>query len=88
MKYGEGEHHIDRHYEDIHMPKNSPIGILIAGFTFVLCFGLIWHIYWLVPVSLLGIISCVLRRSFDYDIDYVVPAAEVKKIEERYMHKH
>ena len=91
-KFGLAEHHADRKYEDIHMPKNTPIGLYIAGFAFVFSFGLIWHMYALVPVSLLGILFLVVYRSFDYDIDYYVPAAEVEKIEKQHaaryaMHK-
>ena len=75
--------HPVQEYEDIHMPKNTPLGLYISGFAFLFSFGIIWHIYWLVPVALLGVILCVAYRSFDYDIDYYVPAAEVKRIEER-----
>ena len=75
--------HQAKEYEDIHMPKNTPMGLYISGFAFLFSFGIIWHIYWLVPAALLGVIFCVVYRSFDYDIDYYVPAAEVKRIEER-----
>ncbi len=82
MKYGTQIEKGEPQYEDIHMPKNTPMGIYIAGFSFLLGFSLIWHIMWLIPLAFIGIITCVLMRSFDYDTDYYVPAAQVKKIEE------
>ncbi len=81
MKYGAHTEKPEPHYHDIHMPKNTAMGIYIAGFSFILGFSLIWHILWLIPVGALGIITCVIIRSFDHDIDYYVPAALVEKIE-------
>ena len=69
------------HYEDIHMPRNTAIPIILSGFSFLCGFGLIWHIMWLVALGLLGIAGCMVARSFDYNIDYYVKADEVTKIE-------
>jgi len=72
-------------YHDIHMPKNTPAGFVIGMVAFVLGFALIWHIWWLVGVSALVILVTVVVRSFNDEVDYYVPAAEVKKTEdERY----
>ena len=71
----------NRIYKDIHMPKNSSLGFIISVFAFFCGFGIIWHIYWLVFVGLLGCLVGVLCRSFDYNIDYYVKAEEVAKIE-------
>lgn len=69
------------HYQDIHMPKNSAIPIIISAFSFIFGFAFIWDITWLIFVSFLGIFVSVLVRSFDYDIDYYVKASEVEKTE-------
>jgi cytochrome o ubiquinol oxidase subunit 1 len=68
-------------YEDIHMPKNTGIGVIIGIFAFGLGFGLIWYMWWLVIASGLGIFACIVARSFDQEIDYYVPAKEVERIE-------
>jgi cytochrome o ubiquinol oxidase subunit 1 len=68
-------------YQDIHMPKNSGIPFVIAGFSFLFSFGLIWDIIWLVIAGAIGILSCIIARSFDYDTDYYVKAEEVERIE-------
>lgn len=69
------------HYADIHMPKNSPFGMYIAGFSFVFGFAAIWHINWLLPVGLLGVITCVIIRLNDDATSYYLPAATVAEFE-------
>jgi cytochrome o ubiquinol oxidase subunit 1 len=73
-----------RAYEDIHMPKNSSAGVIIGLFSFVFGFAMVWHIWWLAIVGVIGMIGTVLRRSFDYSIDYYVKAKEVKAVESKY----
>ena len=69
-------------YTDIHMPKNTPAGLIIALFAFLMGFGLIWHIWWLVILALLAGTIVLIMRTFDEDIEYVIPAAEVTKMEQ------
>ena len=68
-------------YEDIHMPRNTAAGFWIGAFSIVLGFALTWHIWWLAVVGLVGMIGSFIARTFDNDIDYYVPAAEVERIE-------
>lgn len=68
-------------YADIHLPKNSPFGLLIAGFCFVLGFAVIWHIWWLAAVGLIGAVASFIVRSSSSDTEYVIPAAAVAKME-------
>jgi cytochrome o ubiquinol oxidase subunit 1 len=69
-------------YEDIIVPKNTASGIYISTFAFLAGFGFVWHIVWLIIVSILGIILCVINRTFREDNEYILTAAEVKKLEE------
>lgn len=72
----------DKHeYEDIHMPKNTPMGIYISGFVFLMGFALVWQIWWLLIVGLIGAICCVIIRAFDEETEYTITAAEVQKME-------
>lgn len=73
--------HETKVYEDIHMPKNSALPIIIATFAFIFGFAFIWDITWLVLLGFAGMLVTVLIRSFDYDIDYYVKASEVEKVE-------
>lgn len=68
-------------YADIHMPKNTPLGLYLSGFALLLGFALVWHIIWLAAVGLIGAIACVIIRSFDEHTEFVVPASEVQRIE-------
>jgi cytochrome o ubiquinol oxidase subunit I len=69
-------------YESILMPRNTPLAIVIAGFSFLAGFGLIWHIYWLALIGLLGVISTVIYRSTDENTEYRISASAVRKIEQ------
>jgi cytochrome o ubiquinol oxidase subunit 1 len=68
-------------YDDIEMPKNTPIGLFVASFAFLFGFGTIWHIWWLLPIGLIGVITCVLARTNDDETEYTVPVREIQRIE-------
>jgi cytochrome o ubiquinol oxidase subunit 1 len=69
------------HYEDIHMPRNTGAGVYISIFGLVMCFALIWQIWPLAIVGLIGVIACFIARTYDRNVDYYVKASEVEKIE-------
>ena len=72
-------------YNDVEMPKNAPHGFIIGALAFVFGFAMIWYIWWLAILAALGMLFTVIARSIDDDIHYVIPAAEVERIEdERY----
>jgi cytochrome o ubiquinol oxidase subunit 1 len=68
-------------YEEIHMPKNTAMGLYISGFAFLFSFGAIWYITWLALFGLAGVIICLIIRLSNDNIDYYLPASEVKRIE-------
>jgi cytochrome o ubiquinol oxidase subunit 1 len=66
---------------DIIMPKDTGAGIIIAGFAFVFAFAVIWHM--LIPALacfLAAVIGLIIRLSQD-DIEHIIPAKEIEKIE-------
>ncbi|HEV3245391.1 MAG TPA: cbb3-type cytochrome c oxidase subunit I [Candidatus Paceibacterota bacterium] len=67
----------DRQFEDFSMPKNSGAGAIIAAFVFVLAFGAVWHIWWLVALGLLGAATTLILRTFDEDTEVYIRASEV-----------
>ncbi len=71
-------------YEPIHLPKNSPMGLIIATFSFILGFALTWYMWWLAILTLLGIIVCTIIRLSGEDEEITVSVAEIKKTEARY----
>ncbi|ODS02527.1 cytochrome ubiquinol oxidase subunit I [Methyloceanibacter marginalis] len=69
-------------YEDISIPKNTFIGAVIGGAGFVFGFAMVWYIWWLAILCLAVIFVAIVIRASDDDTDYVMPASEVKKIED------
>lgn len=70
-----------RRYAPITVPKNTPMGLYIALLSFVTGFAIIWHMYWVVPLGILGVVACVIARTFDEDSTRVIPAKEVEECE-------
>jgi cytochrome o ubiquinol oxidase subunit 1 len=70
------------HYTDIHMPKNVPYGVWIGIAAFFLGFAMIWYMWWLAILGLVAVITTVIIASNNDENEYVIPAAEVKKIED------
>ena len=74
-------------YQDIQLPKNSGMGIVIAGFSFLVGFGLIWHIWWLALVGIIALVVSVGIRTSNDDIEYTVTAEELRKLDAIHRHK-
>jgi cytochrome o ubiquinol oxidase subunit 1 len=74
-------------YQDIYIPKNSSMGLLIASFCFLIGFGLTWHMMWLAAVGLLGVITCLIIRLSSDETDELIPALEVEQMEAKREHK-
>jgi cytochrome o ubiquinol oxidase subunit I len=71
-------------YEAITMPRNTPMPLLIATLAFAFGFAMIWHIYWLAIVGILGIITCIIVRATGDEHEYTISAAEISKMEGQY----
>ena len=71
-------------YQSIKVPKNTPVPLFIALAAFSFGFGMIWHIWWLVGLSGLSIITLVIIRSTGEDHDRTISAAKLKQLEEEY----
>lgn len=67
-------------YQDIHMPKNTSVGLIVGILSGVFAFAMTWHITWLAVASLLGVIAAIIIRSFNFDTDYYLKASEIKGI--------
>ncbi|MCT7945224.1 cytochrome o ubiquinol oxidase subunit I [Shewanella septentrionalis] len=74
-----------KHYQAIHMPKNTPSGILMALGITAAGFAAIWHILWLAIVGLVGAFVVFLFRAYNNDVDYYVQPDEVARIENAHL---
>jgi cytochrome o ubiquinol oxidase subunit 1 len=70
-----------RAYSDIDMPRNSPTGFICAFFATIMGFALIWHIWWLVAVGGIGAFATFVVFAWRDRDEYVIPAAEVARID-------
>jgi cytochrome o ubiquinol oxidase subunit 1 len=68
-------------FRPIHMPKNTPAGIILAFFSTVLGFALVWYIWWLAAAAFVALIATAIGHTFNYRRDYYVPAEEVASFE-------
>jgi cytochrome o ubiquinol oxidase subunit 1 len=76
-------HHLGEEpaYEPIEMPRNSPTGVITAFFTTVTGFALIWHIWWMVVMGLIGAFTTFVVFAWRDAEEYVLPAEEVARID-------
>ena len=70
-----------RTYTALQVPKNNPTGVMSAFFATMLGFALIWRIWWLAVLGLLGVIAVLLIQAWRTEGEEVVPVAEVEAFE-------
>lgn len=64
-------------YRDIHMPKNTPAGLIIAVFSGMCGFAFIWQINWLICASFIGIVVAFFMRTCETETDYYYKASDI-----------
>jgi len=69
-------------YQPIEMPRNSPTGFIAAFFAVVTGFALIWHIWWMVIVGLIGAFGTFVGFAWRNRYEYELPAAELAHIDD------
>jgi cytochrome o ubiquinol oxidase subunit I len=68
-------------YKDVEMPRNSPTGFVCAFFATIMGFALIWHIWWMVAAGGVGAFATFVAFAWRDHDEYVIPAAEVARID-------
>jgi cytochrome o ubiquinol oxidase subunit 1 len=68
-------------YEPIEIPKNSSFGIVIAIFSTMFGFAVIWHMTWLVVVAFILIVLTIIFMTTRDKEDEIISAEEVEKRE-------
>lgn len=77
----------EKRYEDIYLPKNTPMGLYIGLFSFVFGFAMTWHIWWLAIGSFIAIALCMIIRLSGEDEHEVITVAQVKEIEAAHLRR-
>ncbi|MGH8322948.1 MAG: cytochrome o ubiquinol oxidase subunit I, partial [Steroidobacteraceae bacterium] len=70
-------------YAPISVPQHSPMGFLIAFFSVILGFALIWHIWWMAVLGLATAVAVMLVHSWRLDTENEISAQEIAEIEGR-----
>ncbi|MBB71865.1 MAG: cytochrome o ubiquinol oxidase subunit I [Legionellales bacterium] len=68
-------------YNDVHMPKNTSAGVIIAIFSGIFGFAMVWNMWPAAVIGFVGAIATVIVRTFNTDVDYYIKADEVKETE-------
>jgi cytochrome o ubiquinol oxidase subunit 1 len=68
-------------YQPIEMPRNSPTGFVCAFFATLVGFALIWHIWWLMIVGLVGAYATFVVFAWRDVPEYIIPAGEVARLD-------
>ena len=63
------------------MPSSTATGIILAGLSTAMAFGLIWYIWWLAAVSFATLLVVAIGHTFNYHRDFHIPADEVVEAE-------
>jgi cytochrome o ubiquinol oxidase subunit 1 len=74
----------ERNYAPLHIPRNTPVGFFMAFFSFILGFALIWRIWWLAVVGLIGLGVAGLMQAWRTDGEVHVSAQEVESADRAY----
>ena len=68
-------------YQPIEMPRNSPTGVVTALFATVMGFSMIWHIWWLLAVGLVGAYATFVIFAWRDIDEFEIPADEVARLD-------
>jgi cytochrome o ubiquinol oxidase subunit 1 len=69
------------HWEPIHMPRNSAVGFFLSFFSVVAGFALVWHIWWLAIVGVLGMAASGLVHAWRVDAEVEITSEEIAAAE-------
>lgn len=71
----------DGDFQDIHLPRNTALALLLGLLSLIVGFALVWHIWWLAGTALLACIMVLVVRSEDDQQAYCLSADDVVRIE-------
>jgi cytochrome o ubiquinol oxidase subunit I len=71
----------ERKFEPIEAPRNSPAGFVIAFFSVIAGFAMIWHIWWMAGVGAVGIFLVMLAFAFRDEEEIEIPVDQIARFE-------
>jgi cytochrome o ubiquinol oxidase subunit I len=64
-------------YQPIEMPVHTPTGVICAFFATLCGFALIWYIWWLVILGLVGAFATMVWYAWQDEHEHIIPVEEV-----------
>ncbi|KQS48451.1 MULTISPECIES: cytochrome o ubiquinol oxidase subunit I [unclassified Sphingomonas] len=64
-------------FKSIHMPSGTGTGVVLAGLSVAFGFAMIWYIWWLAGLTLVGIFATTIFHTFNYKRDFHIPVEDV-----------
>ncbi len=68
-------------YEEIEVPRNSATGFVVAFFSTIIGFALIWHIWWMAIVGAVGAFATFVVFAWRDRTEEIIPKEEVARID-------
>jgi cytochrome o ubiquinol oxidase subunit 1 len=68
-------------YEPVEVPRNSATGFVTAFFATVVGFALIWHIWWMAILGLVGAFATFVAFAWRDVAEEIIPREEVARID-------
>jgi cytochrome o ubiquinol oxidase subunit 1 len=66
-------------YQPIEMPLATPTGVVVAFFATVCGFAVIWYIWWLAILGLIGAFAVMVWYAWQDEHEHIIPVEEVIK---------
>src|SRR3982750_2903641 len=66
-------------YQPIEMPLNTPTGVIVAFFASLCGFAIIWYIWWLAMVGLVGAFAVLVWYAWRDEHEHIIPVEEVRE---------
>ncbi len=64
-------------FRKIHMPSGTGTGVVLAGLSVAFGFAMIWYMWWLAGLALVGIFATTIFHTFNYKRDIYIPVEDV-----------
>ncbi|MFX5714202.1 cytochrome o ubiquinol oxidase subunit I, partial [Acinetobacter baumannii] len=68
-------------FVEIHMPKNTGAGFIIAALSAAVGFAMIWPMWLPAGAGFVALCVATIVHTFKYNRDYYIPADEVVRVE-------
>ena len=64
-------------FRAIHMPSNTGTGVVLGVLSIAFGFAMIWYMWWLAGLALVGIFATTIFHTFNYKRDFYIPVEDV-----------